>query len=47
MLMAIPGATIYEITEDGMERVALDDTEHYHITKSFLDNPEAYLRHLG
>lgn len=47
ILMAIPGATIYEITEDRMERVALDDTEHYHFTKSFLDDPEAYLTYLG
>ena len=46
MLMALPGATIYEITTDGMQRVALQDTEHYSVTKSFLNNPEAYLRHL-
>lgn len=46
MLMAFPGATIYEVTTTGMEKVALEDTEHYSITKSFLNNPEAYLRFL-
>ncbi len=46
MLMATPGAIIYEVNEDGMEITPLDDTEHYSITKSFLNNPEAYLRHL-
>lgn len=46
MLMAIPDAKIYQITDDGMELVALQDTEHYYLTKGFLDNPEAFLRHL-
>ncbi len=46
MLMATPGATIYEVTEDAMEKTPLEETEHYTITRSFLNNPEAYLRHL-
>jgi len=47
MIMAYPNAQIYQITEDGMEETTLEETEHYFLTKSFLDNPEAYLRHLG
>ncbi len=46
MLMAYPGATIYEVTEDAMKEVTLEETEHYSVTKSFLNNPEAYLRFL-
>jgi predicted ATPase len=46
ILMGIPGATIFEIQEDRMEKVAYKETEHYRITKTFLDNPEMYLRHL-
>ncbi len=46
MLMAYPGATLYEITKNNMSQVALEDVEHYSITKSFLNNPEAYLRFL-
>ncbi len=46
ILMTIPNATIFEITEDGMSKTDLEDTEHYRITKSFLNNPEMYLRHL-
>jgi len=46
MLMAYPGATIYEVTEDNMKQVTLEETEHYSITKSFLNKPEMYLRHL-
>lgn len=45
--MGIPGASLFEITETEMERVEYKDTEHYRITKTFLDNSEAYLRHLG
>jgi predicted ATPase len=46
MLMAYPGAIIYEVTNTSMEKVDLEDTEHYSRTKSFLNNPEAYLRFL-
>jgi len=46
ILMAYPGAALYEISEAGMHRTDFKDTEHYMVTKSFLDNPEAYLRHL-
>jgi len=45
ILMGIPGARIYEIQEDGMQEVKYRETEHYRITKTFLDNPEHYLRH--
>ena len=47
MIMSIPGATIFEITEESMQVTDLEETEHYKITKGFLNNPEMYLRHLG
>ncbi|MDT7829230.1 hypothetical protein RQM65_11180 [Pricia sp. S334] len=34
-----PGATNYEVTDESMKEVALEDTEHYSITKSFLNSP--------
>ena len=46
MIMAIPGANILEIKEDGMKATALEDTEHYQVTRSFLNDPAMYLRHL-
>ena len=46
ILMSYPEANIYEITKDSMKKTALEDTEHYSITKSFLNNPGMYLRHL-
>ncbi len=46
ILMGIPGAILYEIQEDSMQQVNYKETDHYRITKTFLDNPDAYLRHL-
>lgn len=46
MLMAYPGATLYEVNGEGMKAVTLEETEHYAITRSFLNDPSAYLRHL-
>lgn len=47
ILMGIPGARLYEIGEEEMREVAYTETEHYRITKTFLDRPETYLRHLA
>lgn len=46
ILMGIPDALLYEIQEEGMIKVEYKETDHYRITKTFLDNPEYYLRHL-
>ena len=46
ILMAYPGACIYELSEQGIAKVAYKDTEHYRITKQFLDAPERMLRYL-
>lgn len=46
ILMGIPDASLYEIQEDSMKIVDYRETDHYRITKTFLDNPEYYLRHL-
>lgn len=46
ILLAYPGATIYSFEEGRIEQVAYDDLEHVNITRSFLNNPEAFLRHL-
>jgi predicted ATPase len=45
LLLAYPEATIYALG-DGIEAVAYQDTEHYRLTREFLEAPERYLRHL-
>jgi predicted ATPase len=46
ILMAYPGALIYRLGTAGIERVAYEDTEHYLITRDFLNAPERYFKRL-
>ncbi|PJJ84628.1 AAA family ATPase [Mucilaginibacter auburnensis] len=46
MLICYPGATIYQFGDNGIHETTYEDTEHFYLTKGFLNNPEAYLRHL-
>lgn len=43
ILMAYPEAVIYRLDESGVGAVAYEDTEHYAITRSFLQNPKRML----
>jgi predicted ATPase len=44
MLMAYPGARIYILSEDAIRETPYCETEHYQLTKQFLNNPERMLR---
>ena len=44
ILMAYPGAQILELTEDSVTSVALEQTEHFRLTKQFVENPDKMLR---
>jgi len=44
IIMAYPDALIYEFSESGLRTVEYHDTEHYRITRAFLDRPEQMLR---
>lgn len=46
ILMAYPDADIVVFGEQGMVNTAYEDTEHYQITKSFMNNHEGMLREL-
>ena len=46
MLMAYPDAWIYQISAHGIERVKLEDTEHYIIAKRFLNDPHQQIARL-
>lgn len=47
MLICYPGATIYQFGENGVHETTYQDTEHFYLTKSFLNNRELYLHHLN
>jgi predicted ATPase len=46
MLMAYPDAEVWEFSEAGITPVHYADTEHYQVTKRFLNDPDAMLRRL-
>jgi predicted ATPase len=46
ILMAYPNAWIYRIGDAGVERVALEETEHFIVAKRFLNDPQAQIARL-
>jgi predicted ATPase len=46
ILMAYPGARIYQLGPDGIAPIAYEDTEHYQITRDFLADPSRFFKHL-
>ena len=47
ILMAYPDATIYQLAaEGGIVPIAYEETEHYRVTRDFLNNRQAYLSQL-
>lgn len=46
ILMAYPNSEILELSDKGIQRKNLKDTEHFIITKQFINNPERMIRYL-
>ncbi|MCU0482272.1 MAG: AAA family ATPase [Anaerolineae bacterium] len=46
ILLAYPNATILNFDEGHIRPIVYDDLEHVTVTRNFLNNPQAYLRHL-
>jgi len=46
ILMAYPKALIYRLGPTEIERVAYDETEHFKITRDFLNSPERFFKSL-
>lgn len=46
ILMAYPNSTIYWLSETGIEEIEYTKTEHYEITKTFLNQTESMLKAL-
>lgn len=44
ILLAYPDADIFLLDENGISQVKYEETEHYQITKGFLDNPDKYFK---
>jgi predicted ATPase len=46
ILMSLPDAALLSLDGGAIRPIALEDTEHYRVTKSFLGNPTAFLADL-
>jgi predicted ATPase len=46
ILLGYPDATILELGEGGIRRLEYDETQQVELTRSFLDDPQRFLRHL-
>lgn len=46
ILMSYPTAQIIELTNDSINNVGYQETEHFKLTKQFLNNPEQLLKYL-
>jgi predicted ATPase len=46
VLLACPGARIYELDEDGFRECDYDDLDAVRLTRGFLSDPERYLRYI-
>lgn len=46
VLLAYPGADIYELSTSGISRTKYEDIEHVKMTRDFLNNPETFIHKL-
>ncbi|UUZ92206.1 AAA family ATPase [Paenibacillus sp. P25] len=46
ILMAYPDSIIYQLSEEGIRQVTLEETDHYIITRQFLNKREKMLEEL-
>jgi predicted ATPase len=47
ILLACPGARVYELDESGIATPAYDELQAVRLTRGFLEAPERYLRAMG
>jgi predicted ATPase len=46
ILLSYPGANIYSFDDSGISPVAYEETEHFQVTKDFLNAHESFYKHL-
>jgi predicted ATPase len=46
IILSYPGAVLFALDGDGLHETAYSETDHFRITRDFLNAPERYLRHL-
>jgi predicted ATPase len=46
IILSYPGAVLFDLDGDGIEEIAYRDTQHFLITRDFLNAPDRFFKHL-
>jgi len=46
IILSYPGAVLFSLDSDSIREIAYQETEHYRVTRDFLNAPERYFKHL-
>jgi predicted ATPase len=46
IILGYPGAVLFSLDGDAIREVTYRETEHYLLTRDFLNSPERYFKHL-
>src|SRR5206468_1098729 len=46
IILSYPGAVLFTLDGDSIREIAYRETEHYRVTRDFLNSPERYFKHL-
>ncbi len=46
IILSYPGAVLFSLDGDAIRTIAYRETEHYRVTRDFLDSPERFFKHL-
>jgi predicted ATPase len=46
ILLTLPGATVLSLDGGTIREVRYDETDHYQVTRAFLESPDRFFRHL-
>ena len=46
IILSYPGAVLFSLDGDAIREIAYRETEHYRVTRDFLNAPERYFKHL-
>lgn len=46
ILISMPNSDVYQLTQQGIDKVPFTQTDHYTTTRRFLENPDKILKHL-
>lgn len=46
IILSYPGAALFSLDGDTIREVVYEETEHYRLTRDFLNSPERYFKHL-